>query len=289
MLSTSLTYIVSMIALISYFCYVIYMHGMVGFLFSSAIFLIISAFVEHIEYVVIGVLIFGLTASIYLHQNPKLLDGFEDAPSDAQPSDAQPSDAQPSDAQPSKMQPSGAQPSKEEEEETPGVLSQTNIDSFDNMIPTKPADASVSTPAAGVNNAIDPSTIQKGVEAAMAQLKTTGTTKAATQKSAASKSGSSENFQEPSAGLFKLGELPSEMKKGPFVDVATTMSKAMSTLQPEQMKAMTEESQSLMDTQKNLMNMLQSMRPVLQDGRQLLDTFGSIFGGLGGLAGGASK
>jgi hypothetical protein len=119
--------------------------------------------------------------------------------------------------------------------------------------------------------------------------KTTANTMAATQDSTASKAGSSENFQEPSAGLFKLGELPSEMKKGPFVDVATTMSKAMSSLQPEQMKAMTEESQSLMETQKNLMNMLQSMRPVLQDGRQLLDTFGSIFGGLGGLAGGASK
>jgi len=285
MLSTSLTYIVSMIALISYFCYVIYMHGTVGFLFSSAIFLIISAFVEHIEYVVIGVLILGLTASIYLHQHPKLLDGFVDAPSNTQPSDTQPSDTQPSDAQPSNKQPS-------EEEETPGVLSQKNIDSFDNMAPSAPADASVSTPATDVKNAIDPSTIQKGVEAAMAQLKTTmptGTTKAATQKSEATNKGSSENFQEPSAGLFKLGELPSEMKKGPFVDVATTMSKAMSSLQPEQMKAMTEESQSLMETQKNLMNMLQSMRPVLQDGRQLLDTFGSIFGGLGGLAGGTPK
>jgi hypothetical protein len=108
---------------------------------------------------------------------------------------------------------------------------------------------------------------------------------AATQKSNASKAGSSENFQEPSAGLFKLGELPSEMKQGPFVDVATTMNKAMGSLQPDQIKAMTEESQSLLDTQKNLMNMLQSMRPVLQDGRQLLDTFGSIFSGLGSLGG----
>ena len=274
MLSTSLTYIVSMIALISYFCYVIYMHGTVGFLFSSAIFLIISAFVEHIEYVVIGVLILGLTSSIYLHQHPKLLDGFEDAPT------------------PTPIPtPGPAQPS-EEEDTTPGVLSQKNIGSFDTMDTSKPATPSVSTPATDVKNAIDPSTIQKGVEAAMAQLKTTmptGTTKAAVQKSEASDKGSSENFQEPSAGLFKLGELPSEMKKGPFVDVATTMSKAMSSLQPEQMKAMTEESQSLMETQKNLMNMLQSMRPVLQDGRQLLDTFGSIFGGLGGLAGGPSK
>jgi hypothetical protein len=35
--------------------------------------------------------------------------------------------------------------------------------------------------------------------------------------------------------------------------------------------------------QQQLMGMLESMRPVLQDGRQLLDTFGSIFGGMGGM------
>jgi hypothetical protein len=76
------------------------------------------------------------------------------------------------------------------------------------------------------------------------------------------------------------------MKKGPFIDAASTMTKAMNALQPDQMAAMTAESQSLLETQKNLMGMLQSMRPVLQDGRQLLDTFSGIFGGLGGLAGG---
>ena len=109
--------------------------------------------------------------------------------------------------------------------------------------------------------------------------------KAAAQTSSASKAGSSDGFQEPSAGLFKLGELPSEMKKGPFIDTASTITKAMNALQPDQMAAMTAESQSLMETQKNLMGMLQSMRPVLQDGRQLLDTFSGIFGGLGGLGG----
>jgi hypothetical protein len=110
---------------------------------------------------------------------------------------------------------------------------------------------------------------------------------AAFQPSVASNAGkASDGFQGPSAGLFKLGELPSEMKKGPFIDAASTMTKAMNALQPDQMAAMTAESQSLLETQKNLMGMLQSMRPVLQDGRQLLDTFSGIFGGLGGLAGG---
>ena len=79
--------------------------------------------------------------------------------------------------------------------------------------------------------------------------------------------------------------MPSESSSGPHVDVAATMSKALSALQPEQMAAMTAESNSLLETQRNLMNMLQSMRPVLQDGRQLLDTFSGIFGNLGGMKG----
>lgn len=87
------------------------------------------------------------------------------------------------------------------------------------------------------------------------------------------------------SGLFKLGEMPSETKDGPHVDVAATMQNALSALGPDQMSAMTKESQSLLETQKNLMSMLQSMRPVLQDGRQLLDTFGGIFGNLQGVGG----
>lgn len=92
-------------------------------------------------------------------------------------------------------------------------------------------------------------------------------------------------FQGSQAGLFKLGEMPSEMKEGPHVDVAATMQNALSALGPDQMAAMTKESQSLLETQKNLMGMLQSMRPVLQDGRQLLDTFSGIFGNLQGVGG----
>ena len=86
-------------------------------------------------------------------------------------------------------------------------------------------------------------------------------------------------------GLFKLGEMPSEQKGGPFVDVASTMNKAVSSLNTDQMAAMTAESKSLMETQKNLMNMLSSMRPVLEDGRNLLDTFSGVFGGLNGVLG----
>ena len=268
-----------MVALLCYFIYVINTHGTVGFLFSSAIFLIISAFVEHIEYVTIGLLIIGLTASIYLRQHPqKILDGFEDAETPAE----------------EKEKEQEQEDEEENKEQTPGVYSQNNIDMQETSNPAKQpttnTNASVSTPAAATTDAstqpIDPQTVAPLVKDAMAQLKTSvANTKAAVQPSASSTAAPTENFQEPSAGLFKLGELPSEMKKGPFVDIASTMTKAMGSLQPDQIAAMTAESQSLLETQKNLMGMLKTMSPVLQDGRQLLDTFSSIFSGLGGVGG----
>ena len=54
---------------------------MVGFLFSAAIFLLISAFVDHVEYITIGLLIIGLTLSLFLQQysSPRRREGFEDA------------------------------------------------------------------------------------------------------------------------------------------------------------------------------------------------------------------
>ena len=272
MLSTSLTYIISMIALISYFAYIITRHGTVGFLFSAAIFLIMSAFVDHIEYVTIGLLIIGLTLSIYLQQSQKRHEGFEGE----QVSEEEVEEA--------------TTPDESKPETTPGVASSDETSSSEPATGVKEAAPPASTKSAPApatpQPAMDPTAISKGLQDAMSQLQTTAeNAKAVAQPSSASTAASTENFQEPSAGLFKLGELPSEMKKGPFVDVASTMTKAMNSLQPDQIAAMTQESQSLLETQKNLMNMLQSMRPVLQDGRQLLDTFGSIFGGLGSLGG----
>ena len=261
-----------MIALISYFAYIITRHGTVGFLFSAAIFLIMSAFVDHIEYVTIGLLIIGLTLSIYLQQSQKRHEGFEGE----QVSEEEVEEA--------------TTPDESKPETTPGVASSDETSSSEPATGVKEAAPPASTKSAPApatpQPAMDPTAISKGIQDAMSQLQTTAeNAKAVAQPSSASTAASTENFQEPSAGLFKLGELPSEMKKGPFVDVASTMTKAMNSLQPDQIAAMTQESQSLLETQKNLMNMLQSMRPVLQDGRQLLDTFGSIFGGLGSLGG----
>jgi len=278
MLSNSLTHIVSILSLICYFAYITVMHGTIGFLISSAILLLLASFLDHIEHITIGLLIIGLSISIYVRQHPKLLkkEGFEDGKDKEVPLDNDPALV----ASTTAPGPS----TKTTTKETKAVA-----DTYDQAGTSKAAEptATKGAPAKPTPEpAIDAAAVTKGVQDAMDKLKkTTANTMAATQDSTASKAGSSENFQEPSAGLFKLGELPSEMKQGPFVDVATTMTKAMGSLQPDQIKAMTEESQSLLDTQKNLMNMLQSMRPVLQDGRQLLDTFGSIFSGLGSMGG----
>jgi len=95
-----------------------------------------------------------------------------------------------------------------------------------------------------------------------------------------------EAFQESvqAGGLFKLGQLPSESAEGPHVDAGTTLMKAMSALQPDQINAMTEDTRKLLDQQKNLMGMLANMRPILQEGRKLLDMFSGILGGPGAAA-----
>jgi hypothetical protein len=257
----SLTYLLSIVGLIAYFSYITVLHGTVGFLISVAIFLILSSFLDHLEHTTIGLLIIGLSLSIYVQRGGLRNEGFEDA-------------AVPTEEPKEEGEQAGPAPKKP----TPAVAPSVT-----------PSETKESTPASPTpTQAMDPTKIAKGLQDAMSQISAVkeNTMKAAAQTSSASKAGSTDGFQEPSAGLFKLGELPSEMKKGPFVDTASTITKAMNALQPDQMAAMTAESQSLLETQKNLMGMLQSMRPVLQDGRQLLDTFSGIFGGLGGLTGG---
>jgi hypothetical protein len=81
------------------------------------------------------------------------------------------------------------------------------------------------------------------------------------------------------AGLFKLGELPSEAKDGNYIDVGTTIMRSLSALKPDQISQMTADTRSLLETQKSLMTMLNSMKPMLVDGQQLLSSFSGMFGG----------
>jgi hypothetical protein len=77
---------------------------------------------------------------------------------------------------------------------------------------------------------------------------------------------------------FKLGEIPSQVKNGPHIDAASTLVKAINSLNPDQIKAMSKDTQQLIETQKSLMGMLGSMKPMLNDGKELMETFQQMFG-----------
>lgn len=77
---------------------------------------------------------------------------------------------------------------------------------------------------------------------------------------------------------FKLGEIPSQAKNGPHIDAASTLVKAINSLNPEQINAMSKDTQQLIDTQKSLMGMLGNMKPMLNDGKELMETFQQMFG-----------
>jgi hypothetical protein len=77
---------------------------------------------------------------------------------------------------------------------------------------------------------------------------------------------------------FTLGEIPSQAKNGPHIDAGSTLIKAIQSLNPDQINAMTKDTQQLIDTQKSLMGMLGTMKPMLNDGKQLMETFQQMFG-----------
>ena len=86
------------------------------------------------------------------------------------------------------------------------------------------------------------------------------------------------NTKEEMPTPFKLGEIPSQVKNGPHIDAASTLVKAINSLNPDQIKAMSKDTQQLIETQKSLMGMLGSMKPMLNDGKELMDTFQQMFG-----------
>lgn len=91
-------------------------------------------------------------------------------------------------------------------------------------------------------------------------------------------------FQSESSGLFKLGEIPTESRDGPMIDAGSTFMKAISALDPSQIKSMSEDTAKMVDAQKNLIGLLNTMKPIIQDGSKLLTTFSGILGKEGGSA-----
>jgi hypothetical protein len=78
-------------------------------------------------------------------------------------------------------------------------------------------------------------------------------------------------------GLFKLGQIPKDVKGGFHIDAGTTVMNAINSLKPDQIKAMTQDTKQLIDTQKSLMSMLQTFQPMVQEGKQMMDTFQEMF------------
>jgi len=77
---------------------------------------------------------------------------------------------------------------------------------------------------------------------------------------------------------FKLGEIPSQAKNGPHIDAGSTLIKAIESLNPDQINAMTKDTKQLIETQKSLMGMLGTMKPMMNDGKELMETFSQMFG-----------
>ena len=99
---------------------------------------------------------------------------------------------------------------------------------------------------------------------------------------------SKEEFEDSkSAGLFKLGKIPTDEKGGFHIDAGTSVLNALKSLKPDQISAMTQDTKQLIETQKTLMGMVQSFKPMMSEGKEMMDTFQSMFSPTGGSAMGA--
>jgi hypothetical protein len=295
----STTHWISIITMGLYMLYILSALGIVGLIMSLAIALIVAAFVESFEIVTASVVVVGIAYVIIsrwlgIKSACKASEGF----SDGTPHEITtlmdtmtnkkygPNRVVTPDPWSNAWATGGPT----------GVLS-SSVEGFANATTpgadtsTKGGEQATSTPAnvsdkADLTTKLDEKANKVTAVLSGAGQAATEAAKAMTQPTSTTTS----NFTDGGApGLFKLGELPSESKDGPHVDMGSTLMKAMNSLQPDQIKAMTTDTQSLLQTQQNLMGMLQSMQPILKDGRKLLDTFSGIFGGDGGLAPMASQ
>jgi len=293
------TYFVAVFALVIYTFYILSTLGVGGLLLSVAIGLIAGAFVDEIEYITAIIILVGLACVVLKKRDIKKggKEGFvvgEALGTGAEISDRVKSFA-PQKRSVSPVLSAGSEGfadlgSKTSDVPPPASTPATTASVTDPNTQTNKDAKEVVDAAATPANSVGATGIKpvasKGATGAGSATEgaPAGLATAATGGDIAASAPSTSGFQnQKNTGLFKLGEMPSEQKNGPFVDAASTLNKAMGSLNTDQMAAMTAESKSLIETQKNLMNMLQSMSPVLQDGRRLLDTFSGIFGGLDGV------
>lgn len=230
--------------------YTLIYSGLTGLLFSTAIGLILMAFLEPFELVAAITVLVALLYTTVLKKYVARLEPFQDG-SEAILRRVS------SLSSPSKKGPTG-------------VYSATAVEGFEDIQPDVPKDGASSdssVASATPVHQVDPKEVAEITSAHPAEKKEKG-----------DKVIEKEEFQSATNELFKLGKMPSEHKEGPLLDVGQTVMKAMNSLDPNTISSMTADTKKLLETQKGLMSMLNQMRPVLADGRELLQTFSGMFG-----------
>jgi hypothetical protein len=254
----SITFIMSIAVLCVTALYVLLYSGVAGLLLTSAIALLIAAFVEQFELVVAITVIFALFYTVYLKRVLAQFEGFEDAPKmpDESKGDEESKDTAAHKGQTGPTGPTGVYDPK--------------VDGFADVKETKDKKegAGKESAPASANNTKDQ------VDPSLAKDVTTASKDKFKDIEAA-------EFKSATNTLFKLGQMPSEHEDGPRLDAGKTIMKAMSSFDPSTISAMTTDTKKLLETQKGLMSMLNQMRPVLADGKELLQTFSGMFGGMG--------
>ncbi len=139
------------------------------------------------------------------------------------------------------------------------------------------ANPNADTDATGTNGSSSGSGSQNSPSSTPAAAAETGKDATPPPPATAAKKTTS-GFAGSSDGLFKLGEIPSDLGGGAHIDAGSTILSAIQNLKPDQLQNMTEDTRKLLDTQKSLLGMLETMKPMIQDGSQLLQSFNTMFG-----------
>jgi hypothetical protein len=257
--SNTLRQNISYLFLSLYSIYGVFMLGMTGLLFSFAIGLIVLSFNQRIEIVVATTILTGVLWKLMTDRRRK--EGFQVPVGTGQ------------DAKDIVKKVESI--TNKKAFEPSGVLSSSFTEGFEDAGSSEEKEKKESaTPASSTAAPVNEPTVSE-------QMKkdADATNPAAVKKE---ETPSTAGFQDKGmAGMFQLGSIPADVVGGAHIDIGTTLTNALNSLKPDQVKAMTEDTRKLLETQKSLMGMLGSMKPMLQDGKQLMETFNQMFGGQG--------
>lgn len=257
---TDLTFHVSLVLVAVVALYTLIYSGLTGLLMSTAVALIAAAFFDSFEVVAGITTLFALIYTLYLKPYFRRMEGFQS-----------------NDAKQISSRIQSIVGGRTAKTEPTGVLSSSGVEGFEDLQPQLPKDGASQTSTAAPTSATVHQVNDQNVKAVTSAIASTETEKKATQATQDA-SIANEEFQSATNQLFKLGKMPSEHEEGPKLDAGQTLMKAMGSLDPNTISAMTTDTKKLLETQKGLMQMLTQMRPVLADGKELLQTFSGMFG-----------